>query len=56
MRSKQVADAPRTYVVILDTGEEILTSLKQLAKTAQFAGSSFKAIGALSHAELGWFN
>jgi hypothetical protein len=56
MRSKQVADVPRTYVVILDTGEEILASLKQLANTAQLAGSSFKAIGALSRVELGWFN
>jgi predicted DNA-binding protein with PD1-like motif len=56
MRSKQVADVPRTYVAILDTGEEILASLKQLANTAQLAGSSFKAIGALSRVELGWFN
>ncbi len=56
MRSKQVADTPRTYVVILDTGEEILSSLKQIANTAHLAGSSFKAIGALSHVELGWFN
>jgi hypothetical protein len=56
MRSKQVADTPMTYVVILDTGEEILSSLKQFAKTTHLAGSSFKAIGALSHVELGWFN
>ncbi len=56
MRSKQVADVPKTYVVILDTGEEILSSLKQFANTAHLAGSSFKAIGALSHVELGWFN
>src|SRR3984885_15528874 len=56
MRSKQVADVPKTYVVILDTGEEILASLKQFADTAHLAGSSFKAIGALSQVELGWFN
>lgn len=56
MRSKQVAETPKTYAVILDTGEEILSSLKQLAKTAHLAGSSFKAIGALSRVELGWFN
>jgi uncharacterized protein len=43
-------------VVILDTGEEILSSLKQFANDAHLAGSSFKAIGALSHVELGWFN
>ncbi|HVN94032.1 MAG TPA: PPC domain-containing DNA-binding protein [Terracidiphilus sp.] len=56
MRSKQVADAPKTYVVILDTGEEILKSLEEFAKREKLAGSSFKAIGALMHAELGWFN
>ena len=56
MRSKQVADAPKTYVVILDTGEEILSSLQQFANATRLAGSSFKAIGALSQVELGWFN
>lgn len=56
MLSKQVADTPKTYVVILNTGEEILSSLKQFANMAHLAGSSFKAIGALSHVELGWFN
>jgi predicted DNA-binding protein with PD1-like motif len=56
MRSRQVADIPKTYVVILDTGEEILSSLKKLANAEHFAGSSFKAIGALSKVELGWFN
>jgi uncharacterized protein len=56
MRSKQVANTPTTYVVILDTGEEILSSLKDFSNTMHLAGSSFKAIGALSHVELGWFN
>lgn len=56
MRSKQVAEVPKTYVVILDTGEEIAACLKQFANTAQLGGSSFKAIGALSNVELGWFN
>jgi predicted DNA-binding protein with PD1-like motif len=56
MHSRQVADTPKTYVVILDTGEEVLSSLKQFAKMAHLAGSSFKAIGALSSVELGWFN
>jgi hypothetical protein len=56
MRSKQVAENPKTFVVILDTGDEILSSLKSVAQTEQLAGSSFKAIGALSDVELGWFN
>lgn len=56
MHSKQVAEEPKTLVVILDTGDEILSSLKSVARTEHLAGSSFKAIGALSDVELGWFN
>ena len=32
MRSKQVAENPKTFVVILDTGDEILSSLKSVAQ------------------------
>jgi uncharacterized protein len=56
MRSKQVADHPKTFVVILETGDEILAALKSFASAEKLAGSSFKAIGALSTVELGWFN
>ncbi len=56
MRSKQVAENPNTFVVILDIGDEILSSLKSVAQAEQLADSSFKAIGALSDVELGWFN
>ncbi len=56
MRSRQIADNPKTFIIILDSGEEILSSLKSFAKEQRLSGSSFKAIGALSQAELGWFN
>ena len=56
MRTKQIDDNPKTFAVILETGEEILASVKSFAKMQGLAGSSFKAIGALSRAELGWFN
>jgi predicted DNA-binding protein with PD1-like motif len=56
MRFKQVAESPKTFVVILDTGDEILSSLKSFARTKHLADSSFKAIGGLSNVELGWFN
>jgi len=56
MRARQVAENPKTFVVILDTGDEILSSLKDFAQTEHLAGSSFKAIGGLSNVELGWFN
>ena len=56
MRSKKVAENPKTFVVILDTGDEILSSLRHFAQKEHLAGSSFKAIGALSEVELGWFD
>jgi uncharacterized protein len=56
MRSKLIAEYPKTFVVILDTGDEILSSLKSFARREHLAGSSFKAIGALSAVELGWLN
>lgn len=56
MHFRQVAENPKTLVVILDTGDEVLSALKSVAHTEKLAGSSFKAIGALSDVELGWFN
>lgn len=56
MQSKLIADHPKTFALILDTGEELLSSLKHFAHKEHLAASSFKAIGALSAAELGWFN
>jgi hypothetical protein len=56
MRSKQISDSPKTFALILDTGEEVLSSLKRFAEENRLSGSSFKAIGALSEVELGWFN
>jgi uncharacterized protein len=56
MRTKQIAEEPKTFVLVLDTGEELLSSLKQFAKEQHLAASSFKAIGALSSVELGWFD
>jgi predicted DNA-binding protein with PD1-like motif len=56
MRTKQIDEEPKTFVLVLDTGEELLTSLKRFAKEQSLSASSFKAIGALSSAELGWFD
>jgi hypothetical protein len=56
MRSKQIADDPKTFALIFETGDEIFSSLKSFASAEGLSGSSFKAIGALSRVELGWFN
>jgi len=46
----------RAYIVVLETGDEVAASLKRFAEENRLAGSSFKAIGALSGAKVGWFN
>src|ERR1043166_8857499 len=56
MLSRQIAEEPKTFVVIFETGEELLAGLTAFAIEKRLSGSSFKAIGALSAAKLGWFN
>ena len=56
MRWKQVEDEPKTFALIFETGDEIATVLQLFAREQRLGGSGFKAIGALSHAKLGWFN
>src|SRR5271165_417914 len=47
---------PSSTALIFETGDEIASVLQQFARGQGLAGSSFKAIGALSYAKLGWFN
>ena len=56
MRFKQIDSEPKTFVLIMDTGDEIGDVLRRFASEQKLAGSSFKAIGALSQVKLGWFN
>jgi predicted DNA-binding protein with PD1-like motif len=56
MRWKQIDDEPKVFALIFETGDEIASELLRFSKQQGLAGSSFKAIGALSYAKLGWFN
>ena len=56
MRHKQLMAQPKTYVLIFDTGDEIIEGLSRFAAKQGLAGSSFTAIGALSRARLAWFD
>jgi len=56
MRWKQIEDEPKTFVLVFETGDEIASVLQQFARGQRLGGSSFEAIGALSHAKLGWLN
>jgi predicted DNA-binding protein with PD1-like motif len=52
MRWKQIENEPTTFALIFETGEEIASLLQQFARGQVLGGSSFEAIGALSHAKL----
>jgi hypothetical protein len=56
MRYKQLSTQPKTFALIMDTGDEISDVLKKFAVEQKLRGSSFKAIGALSYAKMAWFN
>lgn len=46
MRFKQVDDHPKTFVLILETAEELASTLNKFATEKKLSASSFKAIGA----------
>jgi predicted DNA-binding protein with PD1-like motif len=58
MQSKLVheSEGQRTFVAILDTDEEILASLKSLAREHRLTAAQITAIGALSRATIGYFD
>ncbi len=47
---------PETYVLVFETGDEVLTELKKFALDKGLTGSSFTAIGALSDATVAWLD
>jgi uncharacterized protein len=46
----------RTFVVILDAGEEAVAAITAFAVDSQLSGASLTAIGAFEHATVGWFD
>lgn len=56
MRFKRLAENPKTYAVIFETDDELTSGLKRFATEQKLAGSSFKAIGALSKVKLAWLD
>jgi len=56
MHSKLVDEKSKTFVLVFETNDELASSLKAFASEQKLASASFKAIGALSFAKLGWFN
>lgn len=56
MHYRQIAEEPKTYVIIFDTGDEVAAGVKRVAEELHLGSASFKAIGAFSSVRLAWFN
>jgi predicted DNA-binding protein with PD1-like motif len=57
MKSKSFNDgAERTFVLVLDQGEEAFKTITAFADKEGISGASVSAIGAFSWAHLGWFD
>src|SRR5262249_38574636 len=46
----------RTFVLILDAGEEAFTAITAFARQAKLGGASLSALGAFERATVGWFD
>jgi len=56
MRFKQIGDAPKTYAVIFETGDEVASGLARFAEQQQLKAGHFTAIGAFQEVVLGYFD
>jgi predicted DNA-binding protein with PD1-like motif len=58
MRSKLLGESGglRTFAVVLDTGEEVMACLKEVAAGEKLTAAQITAIGAFSDATLGYFD
>jgi predicted DNA-binding protein with PD1-like motif len=58
MKSKLVAEnaGERTFVVVLDPGEEAFAAITRFAGEQRLSAASLTALGAFSSATVGWFD
>ena len=56
MKAKLINQKPKTFVLVFNTGEEVVAKLKEFASAEGLEASHFSAIGAFSDLTLGYFN
>src|SRR5260370_31873782 len=56
MHYKQIVQTPKTFILILETGDDLAEGLNRFAIEQQLSPASLKAVGALSSVRLGWFS
>src|ERR1700741_2067300 len=55
MKSRQINQSPKTFILVFETGDELAKGLLDFANQEKLSAASFKAVGALSSLRLGWF-
>ena len=53
MKSKQIDESPKTFILVFETGDELAKGLLEFAEQEKLSAASFKAVGALSSVHLG---
>lgn len=56
MKSKKLEQGDNTYAVIFETGDEVMSGLKEFASDEHLDASHFTAIDAFREATLGYFD
>ena len=58
MKSKLLheSDGQKTYALVFETGDEVMSNLKTFARDNRLGGSHFTAIGAFQDVTLGYFD
>jgi uncharacterized protein len=56
MNFRKIDESPKTFILMFETGEELVDGLLQFAKLQKVSAASFTAVGALSSVRLGWFS
>jgi uncharacterized protein len=56
MKSRQIDQSPKTFILVFETGDELAKGLLEFADQEKLSAASFKAVGALSSLRLGWFS
>jgi predicted DNA-binding protein with PD1-like motif len=55
MKSRQIDQSPKTFILVFETGDELARGLLEFAEQERLSAASFKAV-ALSSVRLGWFS
>jgi predicted DNA-binding protein with PD1-like motif len=56
MKSLQIDESPKTFILVFETGDELAKGLREFAEQEGLSAASFKAVGALSSVRLGWLS